>query len=111
MTQSGAVIGTLAYMSPEQTDGSQVGPASDVFSLGTVLAFAATGRSPFMADSIGEIIARISGPPPELPELPDDLRELSTHAGSRTLTCGPPRPNSSPSSAPTTPATTGPRPT
>ena len=76
MTQSGAVIGTLAYMSPEQTDGSQVGPASDVFSLGTVLAFAATGRSPFMADSIGEIIARISGPPPELPELPDDLREL-----------------------------------
>ncbi|HLU96212.1 MAG TPA: protein kinase, partial [Thermobifida alba] len=76
MTQSGAVIGTLAYMSPEQVGGGQVGQASDVFSLGTVLAFAATGRSPYMADSIGAIVARIVGPPPELTELPDDLREL-----------------------------------
>ncbi|WP_344984079.1 serine/threonine-protein kinase, partial [Thermobifida alba] len=49
MTQTGAVIGTLSYMSPEQIGGSPVGPASDIFSFGTVLAFAATGRSPFAA--------------------------------------------------------------
>ncbi|UPT22595.1 serine/threonine protein kinase [Thermobifida alba] len=76
MTQTGAVIGTLSYMSPEQIGGSPVGPASDIFSFGTVLAFAATGRSPFAADTLGAIVMRIVSPPPELPELPPDLREL-----------------------------------
>ncbi|KUP96493.1 WD40 repeat domain-containing serine/threonine protein kinase [Thermobifida cellulosilytica] len=76
MTLSGAVMGTLAYMSPEQIGGGQVGPPSDVFSLGSVLAFAATGQSPFAADGIGEVVMRIVSKPPELPQLPDDLRRL-----------------------------------
>ena len=47
LTQSGTVTGSPGFMSPEQADGGEVGPASDVFSLGAVLAFAATGEGPF----------------------------------------------------------------
>jgi serine/threonine protein kinase len=47
LTRTGAVIGSPAFMSPEQVEGGTVGPASDVFSLGAVLAFAATGEGPF----------------------------------------------------------------
>ncbi|MEU2064147.1 PQQ-binding-like beta-propeller repeat protein [Streptomyces sp. NPDC013455] len=47
MTQTGVVVGSPGYMPPEQAMGKDVGPAGDVFSLGAVLAFAATGRSAF----------------------------------------------------------------
>ncbi|MEY9214233.1 protein kinase [Thermobifida halotolerans] len=76
LTESGVSVGTLAYMSPEQVEERPAVPASDVFSLGTVLAFAATGRCPFAADSMAGTVMRIIGPPPELPELSDDLRRL-----------------------------------
>ncbi|MBO0773714.1 MAG: serine/threonine protein kinase, partial [Actinobacteria bacterium] len=46
MTETGAIVGTYAYMSPEQVNGHRATPASDVFALGAVLAFAATGRGP-----------------------------------------------------------------
>ncbi|MFF7732400.1 PQQ-binding-like beta-propeller repeat protein [Streptomyces sp. NPDC007984] len=47
MTQTGVVVGSPGYMSPEQALGGDIGTASDVFSLGAVLAFAATGRGTF----------------------------------------------------------------
>ncbi|QYX80677.1 protein kinase domain-containing protein [Streptomyces akebiae] len=52
LTETGQMIGTPPFMSPEQlTDARTAGPASDVFSLGTLLVYAVTGRGPFDADS------------------------------------------------------------
>ena len=47
LTATGTVIGTLSFMSPEQVQAQETGPASDTFSLGSVLAFAASGAGPF----------------------------------------------------------------
>ena len=47
ITGTRTTMGTPAYMSPEQAAGREIGPASDIFSLGSVLAFAATGTAPF----------------------------------------------------------------
>ncbi|MBZ3903222.1 serine/threonine-protein kinase [Streptomyces griseiscabiei] len=52
LTETGQMIGTPPFMSPEQlTDARTAGPSSDVFSLGTLLVYALTGRGPFDADS------------------------------------------------------------
>ncbi len=66
LTAAGVVMGTLAYMSPEQIRGEVTGPPSDVFSLGCVLAFAATGRLPFGGDSAATVMFRIVSQPPDL---------------------------------------------
>ncbi|MDG4861610.1 serine/threonine protein kinase [Streptomyces sp. T-3] len=66
MTRTGAIIGTYAYMSPEQIRSAPVSPASDVFALGSVLAFAATGRGPFDASTVPAIIHRVTSEPPRL---------------------------------------------
>jgi hypothetical protein len=71
LTTAGAVVGTFAYMSPEQVRGEVAGQASDVFSLGAVLAFAATGRPPFGADLAYTVMFRITGQPPDLAGLAD----------------------------------------
>ncbi|MEQ4304117.1 PQQ-binding-like beta-propeller repeat protein [Plantactinospora sp. B6F1] len=51
ITQVGSIIGTPGFMSPEQVSGGVAGPPGDVFSLGAVLAYAATGREPFGSDA------------------------------------------------------------
>ncbi|MFC9859937.1 MULTISPECIES: WD40 repeat domain-containing serine/threonine protein kinase [unclassified Streptomyces] len=67
MTHTGSVIGTYAYMSPEQIrTPAHVTPATDVFSLGSVLVFAATGRGPFDASTVPGILHRVTAEPPEL---------------------------------------------
>ncbi|AWZ17606.1 serine/threonine-protein kinase [Streptomyces sp. ICC1] len=78
MTRTGTVIGTYAYMSPEQIRADRVSPASDVFALGSVLAFAATGRSPFDATTVPAIVHRVTGEPPLLDGLFGRLRDLVT---------------------------------
>ncbi|MCX5192368.1 serine/threonine-protein kinase [Streptomyces sp. NBC_00249] len=76
MTRTGSVIGTYAYMSPEQVRGEVLSPASDVFAFGSVLAFAATGRSPFDATTVPAIVHRVVTEPPRLGGLTAPLSEL-----------------------------------
>jgi serine/threonine protein kinase len=77
LTSTGVVVGTLTYMSPEQIRGDAVEPASDVFALGSVLAFAATGRAPFGDDSAATVMFRICIEPPDLAGVADErLRQV-----------------------------------
>jgi Protein kinase domain len=76
LTQSGAVIGSPGYMSPEQAQGRPVGPESDVFSLGAVLAFAVTGAGPFGSGSVASLVYRVVCEPPDLDRVPPELRPL-----------------------------------
>lgn len=70
---STAVLGTPGYMSPEQVERRELGPSSDVFALGAVLTFAATGRGPFGTGPAEEIIHRIVHDDPDLASLPRHL--------------------------------------
>ncbi|MBO2449873.1 serine/threonine protein kinase [Actinomadura barringtoniae] len=83
---SGTAIGTPAYMSPEQINSDEVGPAADVFAWGSIMTFAATGHPPFGDDSIPAVIYRILHEEPhlgELEELDGELRELVAAALSK----------------------------
>ncbi|GLW00171.1 serine/threonine protein kinase [Streptomyces lavendulae subsp. lavendulae] len=77
LTSTGVSIGSPGYMSPEQILGKGVTGASDVFSLGAVLAFAATGRPPFTGDNSATLLYKVVHEPPELDGVPaGELREL-----------------------------------
>ncbi|WP_217133684.1 PQQ-binding-like beta-propeller repeat protein [Streptomyces sp. AC558_RSS880] len=76
LTATGQVVGTPAYMSPEQATGHDHGPEGDVFALGGVLLFAATGRPPFPGDSAADILYRVRYGEPDLTHVPDGLRPV-----------------------------------
>jgi hypothetical protein len=76
LTQSGTVMGSPGYMSPEQAEGGTVGPASDVFSLGAVLTFAATGQCPFGTGSTAALIYRVVHGQPDTARVPGQIRPL-----------------------------------
>ncbi|WP_229900918.1 serine/threonine-protein kinase, partial [Streptomyces capoamus] len=77
LTRTGAVVGSVGYVSPEQIrNGGQVGPPSDVFSLGTVLAYAAAGREPFGEGQDSVVLLRILTRDVDLSGVPEDIRPL-----------------------------------
>ncbi|MEV6393956.1 serine/threonine-protein kinase [Streptomyces sp. NPDC051907] len=78
LTSTGAVVGSPGFMSPEQVRGERVTAASDLFCLGSVLAYAATGRSPFGAGDSGvhAMLFRIAHDEPDLEGLPAELDAL-----------------------------------
>ncbi|MFB9321116.1 serine/threonine-protein kinase, partial [Cryptosporangium minutisporangium] len=76
LTGDGPLLGTPGYMSPEHLAGTPLAPSSDVFSLGAVLAHAATGVAPFGAGQSFAVANRVATAPPDLSGLPTGLAEL-----------------------------------
>lgn len=77
LTSTGVSVGSPGYMAPEQILGKGVAGAADVFSLGAVLVFAATGASPFPGDSSASLLYKVVHEEPELGPLTGELRDLA----------------------------------
>jgi eukaryotic-like serine/threonine-protein kinase len=76
LTHTGQVVGSPGFMSPEQAEGREVGPASDVFSLGAVLVFAANGEGPFGTGSTPALVYRVVHADPGLDGVPEQIRDV-----------------------------------
>ncbi|GGP94103.1 hypothetical protein GCM10010187_06720 [Actinomadura coerulea] len=77
ITRTGGMIGTLAYLAPEQVAGAKdAGPGADVFALGGVLVYAATGARPFGEGDPGALLYEIMYGEPRLDGLPASLRSI-----------------------------------
>jgi serine/threonine protein kinase len=81
LTEEGAVLGTAAYMSPEQAEGRKLDGRSDIFSFGAVLYEMVTGRRPFTGDSRLSMMAKILNEDPKPPgqlaaSIPPELEKL-----------------------------------
>ena len=76
LTSNGAIMGTAAYISPEQARGEEAGPASDVYSLGLVLLEALRGEREYTGTPIEAALARLHRPPTIPADLPAEWRAL-----------------------------------
>ncbi|MFB8268810.1 serine/threonine-protein kinase [Streptomyces sp. NPDC055955] len=78
LTRTGALVGSPGFMAPEQVRGDRITPACDVFCLGSVLAYAASGALPFGTANSGvhALMFRIAQEEPDLEGLPEGLQEL-----------------------------------
>lgn len=81
LTSDGGVLGTADYMSPEQAEGKQVSPRCDLYSLGSVLYALLSGRPPFAAKSLPEVIHRLRFEEPIpihrlAPDTPDEFAQI-----------------------------------
>jgi WD40 repeat protein len=87
-TVEGAVVGTPAYMSPEQAAGQPVDERTDVYALGAILYTTLWGQPPYSAASaLGVVVKVVEGPPPSLrerqPGVPEDLHTIIEKAMAR----------------------------
>jgi eukaryotic-like serine/threonine-protein kinase len=76
LTDAGMTVGSPGFLSPEQARGHEVTEASDVFSLGAVLTYAATGEGPFGEGADEALMYRVVHERPDLARVPDELRWL-----------------------------------
>ncbi|GAB2804430.1 hypothetical protein GCM10027073_41360 [Streptomyces chlorus] len=78
LTRTGALVGSPGFMAPEQVRGDRITPACDVFCLGSVLAYAATGELPFGTANSGvhALMFRIAEEEPDLGRVPEGLADL-----------------------------------
>ncbi|MCH6160041.1 serine/threonine-protein kinase [Streptomyces marispadix] len=77
LTRAGTILGTPGFMSPEQAQGQPAGPPADVFSLGSLLVYAATGNGPFGEGPSHTLLFRVVYEEPDLGATPYGLRELA----------------------------------
>ena len=79
LTVTRGAVGTPAYMAPEQArDTRQASMASDMFSLGATLLFAATGHAPYDGETVMDVLVRLATEPPDLTGLPEELTGMVT---------------------------------
>jgi eukaryotic-like serine/threonine-protein kinase len=95
-TEDGAILGTVAYMSPEQAEGKGIDARSDIFSFGVMLYEMLTGRRPFAGDTklstLAAIVNQEPRPARQLVEgLPPELDRVLAHACVK-IRCGDSRP-------------------
>jgi eukaryotic-like serine/threonine-protein kinase len=88
LTRTGLIVGTAAYLAPEQVRGAEVTSAADVYALGLVLLECLTGRCEYTGGDVEAIVARLHRSPVVPPDLPADLARLlslmtSTSPGER----------------------------
>ncbi|MGW0805734.1 serine/threonine protein kinase [Nonomuraea sp. NPDC002799] len=76
VTRTSSIVGTPAYMAPEQFAGAPVGPATDVFAWASVIGYAASGTPPFGNDSVVGVLRRIQYDEPQLGGVPEPLRSI-----------------------------------
>lgn len=78
LTRTGSLVGSPGFMAPEQVRGDRITPACDVFCLGSVLAYAATGTLPFGAANSGvhALMFRIAQEEPDLSGVPEGIADL-----------------------------------
>ncbi|MEU8804808.1 serine/threonine-protein kinase [Spirillospora sp. NPDC048819] len=77
LTGTGVTVGTPAFIAPEQIRGGSATPATDVFGLGHLAVFAATGRPAFGEGDRDALLYRITREPPELDDCPDPVRDIA----------------------------------
>lgn len=76
LTGTGGIVGSPAFMSPEQAESRPLTPASDVFSLGGLLVMAATGRGPFAGTTTAQLLYNVVHAVPDLTAVPPEVRAL-----------------------------------